>query len=162
MHPSVIRLCALLVVLGVAVGAAPAQRTDDLDRHKAIARRWIEDGFNRGNLDVVAEIFADGVIVNGQRVGRQGLRDGMSARFAAFPDLQVDLTATVAEADEVAIWYTARGTHRGDFGAVRATGKSATWTGSDLLRFDGNTIVEARFLDDSLGLMRQLGAVALR
>jgi predicted ester cyclase len=74
----------------------------------------------------------------------------------------VDLTATVAEANQVAIWYTARGTHRGDFGAVRATGKTATWTGSDLFRFEGNTIVEAQFLDDSLGLMRQLGAVPVR
>jgi predicted ester cyclase len=53
----------------------------------------------------------------------------------------------------------ARGTQQGDFGTVRATGKRATWIGSDLLWFEGNTIVEARFLDDSLGLMRQLGAV---
>jgi predicted ester cyclase len=158
------RPTALFFILGVAaLGASTPERADEgLERHKAIARRWIEEGFNRKDLAVVNEIFADGIVVNGQRIGRQGLKQGMSQRFAAFPDLHVDLTATVAEGDEVAIWYTARGTQRGDFGSVRATGRTATWTGSDLLRFEGNMIVEAHFLDDSLGLMRQLGAVALR
>ena len=131
MPSSVTRLFALFLILGVALGASPAQRADDsLERHKAIARRWIDEGFNQKKVNVVDEIFANEIVLNGQRVGRQGLKDGMSARFAAFPDLHVDLTATVAEADQVAIWYTARGTHRGDFGAVRATGKTATWTGS--------------------------------
>jgi predicted ester cyclase len=158
------RPAALFLLLGVvSVGASTPQTGDDrIARHKAIARRWIDDGFNRKNLDVVSEIFADDVVVNGQRIGRQGLKQGMGERFAAFPDLHVELTATVAERDEIAIWYSARGTHRGDFGPVRATGRTATWIGSDFLRFEGNTIVEARFLDDSLGLMRQLGAVSLR
>jgi predicted ester cyclase len=158
------RPAALFLVLGVgALSASTPQRADDtLERHKAMARRWIEEGFNRKDLAVVDEIFADSVVVNGQRIGRQGLKRGMSERFAAFPDLHVALTATVAERDEIAIWYTARGTQQGDFGAVRATGRNATWTGSDLLRFEGNTIVEAHFLDDSLGLMRQLGAVSIR
>ena len=158
------RSAALFLVLGVvSLGASTRQAADNtVERHKAIARRWIEDGFNRKNPDVVSEIFAEDVVVNGQRIGRQGLKQGMSQRFAAFPDLHVDLTATVAEKDEIAIWYTARGTHRGDFGAVRATGRTATWIGSDLLRFEGNTVVQAQFLDDSLGLMRQLGAIALR
>jgi predicted ester cyclase len=158
------RPAALFLVLGVAaLSASTPQRADDtLERHKAMARRWIEEGFNRKDLAVVDEIFADSVVVNGQRIGRQGLKRRMSQRFAAFPDLHVALTATVAERDEITIWYTARGTQQGDFGAVRATGRTATWTGSDLLRFEGNTIVAAHFLDDSLGLMRQLGAVSIR
>jgi hypothetical protein len=32
------------------------------------------------------------------------------------------------------------------------------WSGSDLLRIAAGKIVEGRFLDDSLGLLRQLGA----
>ena len=158
------RSAVLLFVLGVAaLNASTPQRAENtLERHKAVARRWIDEGFNQKNVNIVAGIFADALVVNGQRIGRQGLQQGMNQRFAAFPDLHVDLTATVAEGDRVAIWYTARGTHRGDFCGVTATGRTATWTGSDLLRFEGNTIVEAQFLDDSLGLMRQLGAVALR
>ena len=149
----------LLLVAAARNSHAPQAGETRLARHTAIARRWIDEGFNRRNVNVISELFADAVVVNGQRVGRPGLTQGMNQRFAAFPDLHVDLTATVAEGDHVAIWYTARGTQRGDFGAVRATGRSATWIGSDLLRFEGDTIVEARFLDDSLGLMRQLGAL---
>lgn len=158
------RPAAVFLALGVAALSAciPQPADNRPERHKTIVRHWIEDGFNARNVDVVDDVFADRVVLNGQRVGRQVLKDGMRARFAAFPDLRVELTATVAEADHIALWYTARGTHRGDLEAVRATGKSATWVGSDLLRFEGSTIVEAQFLDDSLGLMRQLGALDLR
>jgi predicted ester cyclase len=83
----------------------------------------------------------------------------MSLRLAAFPDLQVTITDIMAEADKVVIWYTAQGTHRGEFQGFQPTGKRVNWLGSDLLRVAGGKIVEGRFLDDSWGLLRQLGAM---
>jgi steroid delta-isomerase-like uncharacterized protein len=131
-----------------------------LEQHKTLVRRWIEEGFNKRNLNVVDEIFAEGFVVNGLQIGREGLRKSMSRHLTAFPDLHVTITDVVAERDKVAIWYTVEGTHRGEFDGVRPTDKHVSWTGVDLLRVGGGKLVEARFLSDSLGLLRQLGAAS--
>ena len=86
----------------------------------------------------------------------------MSGFFAAFPDLRVTVTDSLAEGERVGVWYTVRATHKGVFQGIPATEKEVTWSGVDLFRIVGGRTVEARFLDDSLGLLRQLGAVAAR
>ena len=58
----------------------------------------------------------------------------------------------------MAIWYTVQGTHTGEFEGLRPTGKEVRWIGADLFRVVNGKIVECRFVDDSLGLLRQLGA----
>ncbi len=128
-----------------------------LQQQKALVQRWIDVGFNQRMPEVVEETFSPAVTVNGERIGREGLRRSMSGFLMAFADLRVTITAIVAEDDHVAIWYTAQGVHRGEFNGIPPTGKSVRWTGADLLRIDDGVIVEASFLDDALGLMRQLG-----
>jgi len=130
----------------------------NLEQNKALVRRWIEEGFNKKNLKAVDELFVEDFVVSGERIGRAGLRQNMSRRFTAFPDLHVTITEVIAEGDKVVIWYTVQATQRGEFEGVRPTGKRVNWSGSDLLRVAGGKIVEGRFLDDSLGLLRQLGA----
>ena len=109
-------------------------------------------------IDVV---FAEDFTVNRSPVGREGLKQNMARRFTAFPDLQVSVVEIIAEGDKVGIWYTVRGTQRGEFEGVRPTGKQVNWFGSDFLRVEGGKIVEGWFVDDSLGLLRQLGATFL-
>ena len=132
----------------------------NLEQNKALVRRWIDEGFNKKRVAVVDELFAEDFVVNGQRVGRTGLRQSMMQRLAAFPDLEVAITEVVAEGHHVVIWYAARGTHRSTFEGIPPTGKRVTWVGTDLLRIEEATIAEARFLDDALGLLRQLGSPA--
>jgi predicted ester cyclase len=45
---------------------------------------------------------------------------------------------------------------RGEFQGVAPTERRVKWSGVDLLAIAGGKIIEARFLDDSMGLMRQL------
>ena len=154
---------ALLVCNGhswsvVAAQSAPRLPAVSQERNKALVRRWIDEGFNRRNPAIVSEIFAEDFVVGGQRIGREGLRQNMMQRLAAFPDLEVTLTEVLAEGDKVVIWYAARGTHQGEFEGISPTGKRVSWIGADLLRIDGSKIAEGRFLDDSLGLLRQLRA----
>jgi steroid delta-isomerase-like uncharacterized protein len=140
-----------------ATSAQGAARTNG-DQVKTLVRRWIERGFNKGDLTVVDELFASEVIVNGQRVSRLMVKQSMSRFLTAFPDLHVTITDSVAEGDKVVIWYSAQGTQTGEFEGIRATGKQARWYGADLFRIEKGRIVECRFVDDSLGLLRQLGA----
>jgi steroid delta-isomerase-like uncharacterized protein len=138
----------------------PVQRAAETngEQLKTLVRRWIEQGFNRRDLSVVDELFASEVIVNGQRVSRAAVKQSMNRFITAFPDLHVTITDIVAEGDKVAIWYSVQGTQTGDFEGIRATRKQVRWSGADLFRIEKGKIAECRFVDDSLGLLRQLGA----
>lgn len=129
-----------------------------IERNKALVRRWIEEGFNKRDTTVVDEIFVETPAINGLLIGRESLKQSMRRRFTAFPDLQVTIEEMIGEGDKVGIWYTARGTHRGEFEGITPTGKPVNWSGVDLLRVEGGKISQGRFIDDSLGLMQQLGA----
>lgn len=164
MRRKVLVLSIGLICFACQAGSQPLESTSPgqrvpLDQQKALVRRWIEDGFNGRNQNVVNEVFAEGLVVNGQPIGREGLRKSMSRHLTGFPDLHVTINDVMAEGDKVAIWYTVQGTHRGEFDGVRPTDKPVSWTGVDLFRIGGGRIVEARFLSDALGLLRQLGAV---
>ncbi len=159
------RQSSLIVVMGIAAvmscrsefmhAAKPQTNPGD---HKVVVRRWIDQGFNKKDLSVVDEIFSSEVIVNGQRVGHLGLKKSMSRFITAFPNLRVTITDAISERDTVVICYTVEGTQTGEFEGIRATGKQVRWIGTDLFRIVNGKIVECRFVDDSLGLLRQLGA----
>jgi steroid delta-isomerase-like uncharacterized protein len=128
------------------------------ERNKAVVHRWIEEGFNKQRLAVVDELFAQQFAVNGQPIGRDGLKGSMRRHFVGFPDLHVRIDDIIAEGSKVGIWYTVDGTHRGEFEGILATGARVKWSGFDLLSIEGGKIYEARFLSDYLSLLKQLGA----
>ena len=167
-------------VLAIIAGceSQPIERTEGVsDENKAFVHRWIEEGFNGQNLAVVDELFAQRFSVNGQTIGRDGLKGSMTRHLMGFPDLHVTIDDIIAEGDKVGVWYTAEGTHRGEFAGIAATGNHVKWSGFDLINafnawkrspvcsggFDLLTvehrkISQARFLSDFFGLMTQLGA----
>jgi predicted ester cyclase len=56
--------------------------------------------------------------------------------------------------------WTFHGTNTGDFetpAPLPATGKKVAFTGTNIYRFAGGKIVEEWFLEDTMGLLRQLG-----
>src|SRR5262245_46777501 len=137
---------------------APAVRDAPTERNKALVRRWIEEGFNKGTRIVVVELFAERFTVNGQVVGRDGLKQSMARHLRGFPDLHVTIDEIIAEGTKVGVWYTVEGTHHGEFEAIPATGKQVKWSGFDLLSIENGKISEGRFVSDLFGLLRQLGA----
>jgi steroid delta-isomerase-like uncharacterized protein len=150
-----------LAVLAIIAGCErqPIDRTEGIgDENKALVRRWIEEGFNRQNLAVLDELIAEQFTVNGQTIGRDGLRMSMSRHLMGFPDLRVTIDDILAEGSKVGVWYTAEGTHRGEFEGIPATGKRVKWSGFDLLTVEHGKITQARFISDFFGLMTQLGA----
>jgi len=136
------------------------------EENKAAARRAydaLNQGFRTGNLaaldDVIAANIVDHNPAPGQGTGLEGAKQAFSQFFAAFPDLQFTVEDMIAEGDKVASRVTARGTHKGDFQGLPATGKQVTQTGIDILRIAGGKIVERWGEFDNLGLLQQLGVV---
>lgn len=89
---------------------------------------------------------------------REGFKRLFRMFIAAFPDLTFENELMVAEGALVASHNMMRGTHRGDFMGVPATGKSFAVYASDVCRFtDDGLIAEHWGVFDMGSLMRQLG-----
>lgn len=130
--------------------------------NKAIVRRFYEEAWDQGRLDVIDEAFADDYVRHDLRPSRplpgpEGMRQLTSDFRAAFPDLRFEVGLMVAEGEFVAARWTASGTHTGRWGAVEPTGRSATFSGVNIFRFESGEVAEIWNHRDDLGLMEQLG-----
>jgi steroid delta-isomerase-like uncharacterized protein len=83
---------------------------------------------------------------------------GMSL-VIAFPDLQQNVEDILAQGDRVAARITLRGTHKGAFSGVPATGREADIQAALICRISQNKIAEVWAFPNELGLLRQLGVI---
>jgi len=98
------------------------------------------------------------VTAGGQVMDREGWI-GMGQMFmTAFPDGKHDLAKVLIAGDHATILGTFRGTHRGAFGPVAATGKTIALPFTTVYRISEGRIAEAWLQFDSGGLMAQLSA----
>jgi steroid delta-isomerase-like uncharacterized protein len=133
------------------------------EQNKTLARRWFEDLFSRGNLDVANEIlsaeFVDHLTHEDER-GLEELKHYVGIYRTAFPDIQDTVEDIVAEGDKVVVRWTSGGTHQGEFMGVAPTGRHVRFSGMRLFRIAENKIVENWVNIDERGLQEQLGAVS--
>src|SRR5712691_2964751 len=133
----------------------------DTNQEKAIVCQ-VYDLVNAGNLNGLdAFISADLVDHNaatGQAPGLEGFRQSLSTLRTAFPDLNITVSDLVAEGDKVSDRLTIRGTQRGSFLGIPASGRQVTFESMHIYRFDEGKIVEVWHIEDRLGLLQQLPA----
>jgi steroid delta-isomerase-like uncharacterized protein len=86
----------------------------------------------------------------------------MVALCNAFPDLTFTVEDMIAAGDKAVARWTAHGTHQGAFMGIPATGKSFKMNGMAIARFAGGKAVEGWGLQDTLGLMQQIGIFPAR
>jgi predicted ester cyclase len=131
----------------------------------ANTRRWFEEIWNRGNLDVIDEYMAPGTVIHdaGPEPGDISEPDvfkGMaSALRSAFPDIHVEVHDAILEGEKTAVRFTARGTHKGTFLGFAPTGREFTISGMGWGEWRGDKLVRAWNNIDLLSLLTQIGAV---
>ena len=103
-----------------------------LEANKALVRRIYTDMWNRANPAAAREIFAQ----------PQRVEQYVAGFLSAFPDLQHTVVNLIAEGDQVAARFAARGTHRGTWEGFAPTGKAIHYTGVILARIAQGKIVE--------------------
>jgi predicted ester cyclase len=134
-----------------------------VDDNKALVRRYIEEVFNQRNLAAVETFLAphgiDHTLPPTLPTDLTGTKTAIAMFLRAVPDLQVTLEDVVAEGDRVAVRYTSRGTQRGPFGPIPATGRPVQISSYLTARIADGKIVEMWGLDDQLGLLQQLGVI---
>jgi steroid delta-isomerase-like uncharacterized protein len=134
--------------------------------YRAGSRRFIEEAFNRGNLDVADELIAPHAINHDPALprdvrhlrGPELFKRVVSMYRDAFPDLHFAIEDAIAEDDRVAVRWHAQGTHRGELNGLAATGALCSVTGITINRWDDGKLVESWNEWDDLGLARQVGA----
>lgn len=135
------------------------------DENKNIARRLMEEGWNKGQLDVVNELmsprcrFHDPVFPS-LKEGAENFKQHIQTCKSGFPDLNFKIEDTIAERNEVVLHWSARGTHRGTFLGMAATNKPGNVSGTSILRMENGKIVEHWSDWNLLTLMEQLGLAA--
>lgn len=128
--------------------------------YKALGRRLVE-AVNTGNLAIIDEVFASGYVDKnpfpGTTPDREGVKQGLKQFRAAFPDFRYTIEDEITAGDKLVQRLTARGTQKGEFQGVPATGKQAVWSEIHIVRLVNGKVVEHWGIEDQLGMMQQLG-----
>jgi steroid delta-isomerase-like uncharacterized protein len=129
----------------------------------ALVRRAVQEVYNRGNLDVIPEIFAPNAVIylSNRYVlhGHEGVSSFIAADRRAFPDL-FWLTEDLSPARDVVIHrHIGYGTFTNEWFGIPPNGAHVKRPGIATLRVRDGRIIEVRVFWDSLAFMRQLGVV---
>jgi steroid delta-isomerase-like uncharacterized protein len=131
--------------------------------NKAIYRRFVEEVVNKGNFDVVDELYAPDYIDHaappGAPGGLMGVKAIMGMFRTAFPDVHFTIVQMVAEGDMVATFVTGEGTNDGPFMGRPASGKKAKWNSTGFFVCKNGKITEHWGVPDLLAILGQIGAI---
>jgi steroid delta-isomerase-like uncharacterized protein len=134
------------------------------EQNKALVRRIPEELFNKGDLSVADQVFAQDYVEHVERPpgypsGVPGIKQFVADFRAAFPDLQYTVEDVLGEGEKVVLRTTVRGTHRGPFLGIPATGKQATWSEIHIGRLANGKLAEHWAVRDQLSMLQQLGVI---
>jgi steroid delta-isomerase-like uncharacterized protein len=111
-----------------------------VEENKALVLRFYEEVWNKGNVEVTSEIFAQDYVRHDLRPsqalpGPAGQAKVAADFRAAFPDLRMEVELILGEGDLVAARWTTEGTNSGPWGGRPPAGKRAQFSGVNIFRF---------------------------
>lgn len=123
-----------------------------IEENKVMVDRVWQEVFNKGNLDIVDELYDINYVYYGpggyEIKGPVGLKRFVSGLRTSFPDLHFTVEDLIAEGDEVVSRWTMQGTHR-------ATDKQIMNMGIIISRIADGKIVEDWEIYDRLYIAEQ-------
>ncbi|WP_437312817.1 ester cyclase [Sorangium sp. So ce385] len=160
------------LALAMVAGCAPLKArspsssgpTPDEVHHEAAVRRYFDEVWSQGRLEVLDELLAPGYINHTPSTpnpppGPDGLKPIVAAFRVAFPNLHFTIEDLVVKDDRVAVRVRMEGDHEGPLFGIAATHRRVSVKQINIELFRGGKIAEHWRVTDELGLMRQLGVV---
>jgi steroid delta-isomerase-like uncharacterized protein len=136
------------------------------EENKAIVRRYIEEAWNKGDVSVIDDLMSPDYTrhISGYPIPltRESHKQRLIRIHRALPDVNLTIEDMIAAGDRVVSRLTLRGTQRDTFMGIPPTGRHVTVTGIDIARVVNGKVVEHWAEMDTLGLMKQLGALPQR
>ena len=152
------------VLITLLLVASPTGYADEVEQNKRLVRRLYDEFFFKWNFAVIDDLISPDFIGHemppGMPRGPEGIRQFYGRIRAGLPDVQLTVEDLIGEKDKVVVRWRARGTHRGEFLGIPATGKAVSLTGIAIYRISKGMIVERWAEVDLLGLTEQLRATA--
>ena len=122
-----------------------------IEENKALARRFADERWNKGNLDICEELYAPGVDI-------QTEKEWLRAIHAIYRDIEYTILDILAEGDKVVTHWRFSGTHQGEHLGVPPSGNRVAVQGLALIRFVDGKIAEDISYWDDLSVLNQLRA----
>ena len=131
-----------------------------------VVHGYLEKVWNGRNVDLIEAFFAQDCVVHNLPPhlpsGKEGIRENLTRTIDTFPDFALAIDDTVAQGDRVTVRMTFTGTHQGGFYGMPASGKSFSISAIAIARLVDGKIAEWWQIGDTLGLLRQIGAMPMQ
>jgi steroid delta-isomerase-like uncharacterized protein len=133
--------------------------------NKELVQRQFDEMWNGDKWDALEEMFAPDYVnrdpYNGdQGTGPQSFKARVQAYRGVLADFDLRVERQLAEGDLVETLWSLRGTHAGELEGTAPTGRHVMVDGQLLSRIEDGKFVEEWVHWDTLGLLRQIGAVS--
>jgi steroid delta-isomerase-like uncharacterized protein len=129
----------------------------------ATSRRFIEEAFNRGNLNVIDEHAGEGFVDHDPMMGDQdvdAVKQTIGAYREAFPDIHITIEDIFAADDKVIYRWSGQGTFENEMMGLQPTHEQGDpIKGITIDRYEGGKVVETWSQWDTLTFMRDIGAI---
>ena len=115
-------------------------------KNRALMRRIYNEMWNQADPSLAMELFDQ----------PEGVQRFVSQFLVSFPDLRHTVEEMIAEGDQVAVRFSARGTHQGQWLGFAPTGLTVEYTGVTWARIQGDKIMAHKTWWDRAGLIDQI------
>ena len=133
------------------------------EQNKAVVRKFFEEVINKGNLELISELFAPNWVNIDSMLppleGLEGVRNLVKIFHSAFPNLHAEILDIVAEGNRVAVAFSESGTQSGELMGFPPSGRSVKITGIGIFRLVDGKLAENRVNVDMLSILQQIGVV---
>jgi len=128
-----------------------------------VLRLWYQELWDNWNIAVADDFLTDDYHLHAPGVpiplDRATTKQVVAMYGASFPDLKHTVDEIIVAGDTVAARWTVRGTHRGEFQGIPATGKSVKLSGITFHHLTDGRVRETWLVYDNMELLQQIGAV---
>lgn len=128
---------------------------------RSVVRRIYADVWSSGNVGAMRELFSPDLAFmdreDSSLSGIAGLEELTRRWHTGFPDMQEEVLDLVVDGDKAICRFRLTGTHLGPFLGIQPTGRRIAIEGVDIYALRDGKIVSLEYVQDTLGLLRQLG-----
>ena len=161
----------LVFLLCITFGCQDKEAMAELEEFRAQAEiekqnealyRGIVKEINKGNSEYFNEFYSPDSLYymvsnNPKPLSREEYQEFVKGFFKAFPDMNFSIEELHAVEDRVIARLILRGTHKGDWRGIPATGNKFEMSSTFIVRIENGQVVEEREDFDQLGFLQQLG-----
>jgi steroid delta-isomerase-like uncharacterized protein len=168
------KLCMILplaLILCFMVGCQDKEAMAELEEFRAQAEiekqnealyRGIIEEINKGSSEYFNEFYSPDSFYyfpsnNPKPLSREESQEFVKGFFKAFPDLNFSIEELFTVEDRVIARLILRGTHKGDWRGIPATGNKFEMSSTFIVRIENGKVVEEREDFDQFGFLQQLG-----